>query len=114
MRGAPLEAHPLGSIEQAPIRHAFIPRRIAKKGDSATAHAHGIFTACCWALHPPSTMVALFVRTHVTYSGWWMHGKGETAPSEEAPPSCALATLTLQAAHLSYSPSGETQSFARS
>jgi hypothetical protein len=73
-----------------------------------------VLLACSKPPTAPSTMVALFVRTHVTYSGWWMHGKGETVPSEEALPSCALATLTLQAAHLSYSPPGETQSFARS
>lgn len=59
-----MEAHPLQSIEQALVIHAFICRRIAKKGDSTSAHAHGIFTACWWAWHTPSTMVALFLRTH--------------------------------------------------
>ncbi len=57
-------AHPLPSIEQAPVIHAFMCRRIAKKGDGTSAPAHGIFTAGWWEWHAPSTMVALFLRTH--------------------------------------------------
>src|SRR5712692_2713238 len=101
MRGSPMEAHPPHSIEQASVIHAFICRRIAKKGDSTSA-------PCAWNLH--CVLVGVAPPFH--------HGRAvfghtrdlprvgdalqrETALSEEAPPSshpsfllapCALAS----------------------